>query len=81
MCLKNGITKRLYLVMNFPPYLQHPYVVGVLPNHPMYRQMYEDTKNDVYLTTSQMNKLRFPLPDESRIRLYELQVPPSYVLQ
>ncbi len=79
MCLKHGVTKRLFLVMNCPPYLKHPYVVGVLPNHPMYRQIYEDTKNEP-LSVNQMERLKFPFPNDSSVRLYEIQVPPSYVL-
>jgi hypothetical protein len=79
MCVKQGITKRLYLVMNFSLYPKYPSIVGVLPNHPLYRQIYEDTKNEP-LTAKQMKQLEFQFPQDSLVRMYELQVPPSYIL-
>ncbi len=42
--MKSNAVRRFYMVMNFPIYKQ-PSVLCVVKQNPLYRQIYEDTKN------------------------------------
>ena len=57
----------------------------MLPIRPLYYHLYENTKNQGYLTASQMNQLHLPLPfcftDEKQYKLYQVNVPFSYFFQ
>lgn len=74
MCIKHGITKRLYLVMNFPIYKQ-PSILCVVKQYPLYRQIYEDTKNRE-LTENELYVLGLKQSiNPTTVRLIEVEIP------
>ncbi len=74
MCVKSNAVKRLYLVMQFPIYKQ-PTVLCAVKQHPLYRQIFENTKNRE-LSSNELQQLgvKPPLPS-STIRLIEVEIP------
>lgn len=77
MCLKNNVMKRLYVVLH----AAKPQALCVLPNRPLYHQLYEDTKNNEYLTQQQLESLRIAVESNQKVKLVAIDVPPSFVLQ
>jgi hypothetical protein len=79
MCLKNNVMKRLYVVLNVAA--KQPQALCVLPNRPLYHQLYEDTKNNDHLTQHQLEILRIAVESTNKVKLVPIDVPPSFVLQ
>ena len=77
MCLKHNVMKRLYVVLH----VTKPQAICVLPNRPLYHQLYEDTKNNEYLTQHQVESLRIAVESNEKVKLVAIDVPPSFVLQ
>lgn len=64
--------------MNFPRSFK-PTVVGVVKDYPLYCQIYEDTKN-TQLNAVQITRLGFQPSPDSEMKMFELQVPRSYLI-
>lgn len=77
MCLKNNVMKRLYVVLTVAA--KQPQAVCVLPNRPLYHQLYEDTKNNEYLSQQQVDSLRIAVESSQKVKLVPIDVPPSFV--
>lgn len=76
MCVKSNAVKRLFLVMSFPIYKQ-PTVLCVVKQYPLYRQLYEDTKNRE-LSMAELQRLGVKSPmamSQSTVRMIEVNVP------
>lgn len=72
MCLKDKSIKRLYLVLNVATH--RPSIVGVVKQYPLYRQIYEDTK-DCQLNCLQMERLGLKSTASGQYKLVELEIP------
>ncbi len=74
MCIKSNAVRRFYLVMNFPMYRQ-PTVLCVVKQYPLYRQLYEDTKNrELHMGDLQTLGLKGRYEGQT-VRMIELEVP------
>lgn len=74
MCIKSNAVKRLYLIMNFPTFTKQPKILGVVKQYPMYRQIFEDTKN-TELNSAQLQRLGIPYTPQGPVKLFELEIP------
>lgn len=76
MCVKSNAVKRLFLVMSFPIYKQ-PTVLCVVKQYPLYRQLYEDTKNrDLSVAELQRLGVKPPMAmSQSTVRMIEAEIP------
>lgn len=74
MCVKN-ISKQFYIVMNFPKHFhKQPSVVGVVKQNPVYRQIFEDTKNfELHFVHLELLGIK-PIPGSS-MRMFALDIP------
>lgn len=74
MCVKSNAVKRLYLVMQFPIYKQ-PTVLCAVKQHPLYRQIFENTKNRE-LSSNELQQLGVkPSINPATVRLIEVDIP------
>ncbi len=73
MCVKSNAVRRLYLVMNFPIY-KPPTVLRVVKQYPLYRQIYEDTKNRE-LSAYELQKLGVKTPNPGTVRMIDVEIP------
>ena len=74
MCVKSNAVKRLYLILNFPPPLQQPKVLGFVKQYPMFRQLYEETKT-TEVNSVQLQRLGIPYTPQGKVKLVELVIP------
>lgn len=76
MCVKRDVLKRIYVVMDVTI---QPRILAILPNRPLYHQVYEDTKNKVCLTKEQMDTLRIKTDAYTRGKMLCVDIPHSYL--
>lgn len=66
--------------MDFSKNHSSPYVLGVLQDYPLYRQIYEGKKDTHYfLTQVQRNALQLKEPLYTKIRMYKIELPEGYL--
>lgn len=77
MCIKSNAVKRLYLILNIPSpscSFANPKILGVVKQYPMFRQIYEETKN-TEVNCLQLQRLGVTYTPQGKVKLLEVEIP------
>jgi hypothetical protein len=80
MCQKTNITKRFFVLLNHPPPLQRPLVLGVLKPTPLVSSIYETTRNTLFLTEKQIKDIGYQAPTVHQVYMVPIEIPRDWFL-
>jgi hypothetical protein len=80
MCQKTNTIKRFFVLLNHPPPLQKPLVLGVLKHTFDTETIFEQARNTTFLTESQIRKLGYQVPLENKAYLLPIDIPRDWFI-
>jgi hypothetical protein len=80
MCKKANTMKQFFVLLNHPPPLQKPIVLGVLNKTMFTDAMFDATRNTTYLTANQVKDLGFKVPFENKSYLVPIEIPRDWFI-
>lgn len=80
MCQKTNITKSFFVLLNHPPPLRKPLVMGVLKQTPLTKNLYDVTRNTVFLSEKDIKELGYNPPKVHQAYLLPVEIPRDWFL-
>ena len=80
MCNKSKITKHFFVLVNHPFPLQKPYVMGVVKPTILTTQLFERTRNSVFLDKKEVESLGYKAPSSLSAYLLPIEIPKDWFL-
>lgn len=80
MCQKHNATKRFFLVVNHPPPLQKPFVLGLVKATPFTQGLFEKCRNTVYLERKEVEAMGLVPPRANHSFMLPVDVPRDWFL-
>lgn len=80
MCQKTNTIKHFFLLLNHPPPLQKPLVMGVLKQTPLSTSVYETSRNTIFLSEKQINELGYQPPKLNQAYLLPIEIPRDWFI-
>lgn len=80
MCQKANTMKHFFVVLNHPPPLTKPLVLGVVKKTFFTESIYDLTRNTTFLTTSQVKDLGFTAPIQNKAYLVPIEIPRDWFI-
>lgn len=80
MCQKHNATKRFFLVVNHPPPLQKPFVLGLVKSTPYTERIFEQSRNTVFVQRNEIMSLGIVPPKYLHAYLLPVDVPRDWFL-
>ena len=72
--------KRFFVLLNHPPPLQKPLVMGILKDTHFVQQYYETSRNTTFLTKAQIKDLGYQSPPEHKAYLVPIDIPRDWFI-
>lgn len=80
MCQKTQTFKRFFLVVNHPPPLQKPYVLGLIKRTPQTELLFEYGRNKTFLNRKEVERVGITSPIQTHAYLLPVEVPRDWFL-
>jgi hypothetical protein len=80
MCQKLNTMKRFFVVLNHPAPLQRPLVLGVVKQTHHTVQLYETSRNELFLTPKTVESLGIQPPKALKAYLVPIEIPKEWFI-
>jgi hypothetical protein len=80
MCQKANTMKQFFVLLNHPPPLQKPIVIGVVNKTFFTDSIYDVTRNTNFLTANQVKDLGFKVPPQNKSYLVPIEIPRDWFI-
>lgn len=80
MCQKPNTLKHFFVLLNHPKPLQKSLVLGVMKQTPLSKELFEQSRNQIFLQPNQIQSLGFKPPKECQAYLVPIQIPKDWLL-
>lgn len=80
MCNKSKLTKHFFVLVNHPAPLQKPYVMGVVKQNYLTKELFESTRNSVFLQKKDVESLGYKAPSVLQAYLLPIEIPQDWFL-
>ena len=80
MCQKGNAIKRFFLVVNHPPPLQKAYVLGLVKSTIQTEDLFEQSRNTVYISRKEVQGLGIRAPFQTHAYLLPVEIPRDWFI-